>query len=202
MRSAALGLDPGDVVLTYLKRLDAPPLRARLAGGLIALVGLGVMVAVWKVLWSLVEKKLAADPPSFEPEILAFGVASAKVLLAATVLTYGLRQLVTVVHPSQFRGRSAAEAIEYPVKALALVAWGAGVHAVVHGGIVTVAYVICASVVAGLFDLVVAGDKVPAMVYGFPVVYGLSILYMSYRVGQLIREGPKYITDPEFLWLP
>jgi hypothetical protein len=202
MRSEDLRLLPNTVVRDYEKARRAPSPAVRAGRLLLILCGLLTAgLAAGLCVYLLRNYALVQEPP---PEVDArfFGGVKTllEVLVAASAIVGGTYQLVEVARAVQFEDRSGAAALKYLAAAWRAVLLGSLSLPFIYC-FAALLYAIVFAIVFGILQAITGEDYAALYLCGFPVVYGVLVLYSLRRLWVLLRvRKPVRRESPKFSW--
>lgn len=203
MRSEDLRLLPNTVVRDYERARRAPTPAVRAGRLLLIFCGLlasGLVGGLYAYL--LRNYGMVKEPPPEVSARLLEGVKTLlEVLLAASAIVGGAYQLADAARAVQFENRPGAKALDYIVRAWAVVLVGSVAHPFVFC-FAALLYAFVFSIVFGILQAVTGENYAAVYLCGVPVVYGALVLYSLRRLWVLLRvRKPRRRESPKFSWI-
>jgi TIR domain len=205
MRSDNLGISPNAVIGAYDHKFRYTPL-VQIANLCLVLLGLLIIAAgALSLLEGLSRFVLTVPMPGgVAPHHELILKTSFKVLFSASVLIWGLYQLVGFAYPQVFSQRRGQAIESYMGQAFKLILYGTLWYPVFSLGLATLLYVIPAIIVLAILEFTTDWHWSQAFWYGFVVTYGLVVvLHALRRLWKLIAGAPESLWFwRSFSWRP
>lgn len=205
MRSDNLRLNPNAVMGAYYHKYSYTPL-VRFANLCLILLGLLIIAATAFTLLEVFSRFVLTVelPGGVAPYHELILKTSFKVVFGASILIWGLYQLIGFAYPQVFSQRRGQRILPYMGQALKLILKGTLWYTVFSLGLATLLYGIPAILVVAILERTTDWPWPQAFWYGYVVTYGLVVaLHPLRRLWKLIAGAPRSLWFwRNFAWRP